>query len=82
VSDLKFFEKLRKNYYKNHKVHQKNTKTYLKICTVRHLYSGKPLAKTDKKIFKRTKPTKKYKICNSLDKKITKSVKIPLELAG
>jgi len=69
---LKKSKKIRKNYYKNHKVHQKNTKTNLEIgldYVLSVTFIQETLAKTDKKIFKRTKATKKYKICNTLDKK-------------
>jgi len=49
---LKNSKKIRKNYYKNHKVHQKNTKTNLEIgldYVLSVTFIQETLAKTDKK---------------------------------
>jgi len=49
---LKKSKKIRKNYYKNHKVHQKNTKTNLEIgldYVLSVTFIQETLAKTDKK---------------------------------
>jgi len=69
-------KKITKNYYKNHKVHQKNTKTNLEIGLdyVLSVTLFRKNNRSEKKCFKRTKVKKSTKYVIPLD---IKKFKIP-----